>query len=379
MIRIRKKENGSGLVMVLGITMVLSILSIVICTAVIGSSKGNQGLKEKNDLFYSAESGLIYGRVHLIKNSDAVLNDIPNVGNSKTINVDDASTGSVKNVSITYKRKDEKSVEVKSTAIDNKNNKKEITMTMEKNNDVNNAISSRDIYSNGLVSTEDININLNGSVTLNNTTFLVGDKYTQNVTGSATSPKLIRNKYSVPEFSSKFKFVPSVDISSNVNSAGDVITILKNKGVELKADGSTNVPDGIGYFQYKDKSNLFDIILVNTGTVNWDLGRKPLNARKYIIITNGDIKCKSEINTNIMFTNWGTIFGKSIGIEGTGSVNINSYAYSGDLYGLTVDGMNEIDKIISHYIMNWNKDGSGNGNSEGSENSGWEVKGEIIY
>ncbi|MGL4873735.1 MAG: hypothetical protein ACRC30_03675 [Clostridium sp.] len=62
-----KKRNGSSMITVLGVTLVLVFLSGIILSLTMGTMKANTNQKEVEDVQFAAESGLEIGRSHLEK------------------------------------------------------------------------------------------------------------------------------------------------------------------------------------------------------------------------------------------------------------------------------------------------------------------------
>ncbi|MGL5085491.1 MAG: pilus assembly PilX N-terminal domain-containing protein, partial [Clostridium sp.] len=55
------KKEGSALLTLLMISMVLSIMGGVTTSAILSTTKGNASSREKDDLFYAVESGIELG------------------------------------------------------------------------------------------------------------------------------------------------------------------------------------------------------------------------------------------------------------------------------------------------------------------------------
>lgn len=408
----KNKENGSALLTVLIISMALSIIGAVTTSAIVNTTKGNAIGRNKEDLFYSAESGIELG-IALVKTDVRYLDSKYNVLikgqiDEKSDRLISQGINSVHSVDISIDSEVNTKAKIKSIAYGydengdkDINNKRVVEKTISRKNNKN--LLAEDLLKNSIVAEDKININ---AATINMETTQIasgGGPPTLNKLGDMKDPIILDEKYSTPIFKSSgnvrlkgggdTRNLPNIRKQSVVKMdrfAGNISnnSLFVNATI-LKDDGTTIAENGIGKI-YSLEDDLgewatYNVIVVNADKLIIEPPTFGLNENKTIIICSGDIEVRlggtladgTEITQGANITD-STLFGRNVTMIGGASVTVARSPRMGDVNDqLSEKQLKKINEVLSMYIDNW---GTNEDVSDVSESDDWEViDSESIY
>ncbi|MGL5085492.1 MAG: pilus assembly PilX N-terminal domain-containing protein, partial [Clostridium sp.] len=374
------KKEGSSLVMLLMISMLISILSAVSISTMLSTSKGNVVVKNNQDLFYSAESGVELG-IALIKSDITYLDSKNNTAikgkiDEKSKTLISSPTNSVFSVDIEIDSVVNTKAKIKSIAYGydengNKdlNNKRVVEKTISRK-------PSKDLWAkallgNSIIASDKININ---AATINMETTQIASglgKPILDKIGDIKEATIVDDKYNSPIFkgSGNARSLPNIRKQSVVKFdrfGGNISTnTLFNNAVALNDDGTTIANNGIGKIVSKENSlgemGTYNVILVNADKLIIEPQAFGLNEDKTIIICSGDIEVRLSrtMHNSIEITKAAnitssTLFGKNVTMTGGAAVTISRSPLIGQpSEQLSENQLQKIDKVLANYIENW--------------------------
>lgn len=377
----KNRKRGSSLLVILVISMALSIIGAVATSSILNTTKANSIGRNKEDLFYSAESGIELG-IALVKQDIAYLESKYNVYlknqiAEKSHSLISDGSDSVHSVDISIESEINTKAKIKSVAYGydenggkDLNKKRVIEKTISRKPPSKNLL-SEDLLANSIVAEDKININ---AATINMQTTQItagGGRPVLNKLGDMKEPSILEDKYSVPIFkgNDKTRSLPNIRkqsvvkidrLASNISSNN-----LFEKATILADDGSTIAENGIGKIYSLEEGmgnwGTYNVILVNADKLIIEPPTHGLNEEKTIIICSGDIEVKlggtlaytTEITQAANITG-STLFGKSITMTGGASVTIDRAPLIGQpSEQISEKQLNKINAVLSNYIENW--------------------------
>ncbi|MGL5354361.1 MAG: hypothetical protein ACRDA5_13755, partial [Clostridium sp.] len=366
----KNKESGSVLLAVLIISMTLSIIGAVTTSAILSTTRGNAMGRNKEDLFYSAESGIELG-IALVRNDVRYLESKHNVFIKKQI--DEKSDrliadgiNSVHSVDISMESVVNSKAKIKSIAYGydengrrDLNNKRSIEKTFSRLSGGGNGPLAKGLLENSIVAEERININALGTINMGTTQVTSGLELATIIGSPDTSilPTKKKDMFQSSIFKDSIINQRIIEVNSVVSETIGIS--LDSEANVLSEDGTSVASNGIGKLVITNASightiNDYNVYLVNADKLIIDasiLG-SALNENKAIVICSGDIEIKLGTATGSFAKT--TFFGKNVSINTPGGLSIDS----SPSINRTTDHLNEqqlnvLNEVISKYVENW--------------------------
>lgn len=339
----KRKRDGSSILLVLAITLILSAIGGVAVTSIISTTKSNHNTKVNEDLLYAAESGLesAYSKV---KSKEVILSN----GNSYPIyNINSLFLNEGIEVEVDIKRQSDV-YRVKSTS---KKDGKEKTVNGSLNVTKGFVPSDNRIFR-YILCAERVNIECSGPLDPKVTLWNVKDKAGSNIThnnGIHIEPSIDNSDFIIPNFN--FERTNSFIVKSMVDL--DIKSGQANSGIR-KLVYSKEVSSNLK----KD----FNIYLVNLNSPNdyieFQVGN--LYVENTIIITNGILKINNESRDMtaappLVLTN-STILARELNLKVSSFHSTFRLIQNDDMQfdSINYDDVDKINDLITGVTGNWN-------------------------
>lgn len=400
----RKKKNGSTLVSILAITIVLLSLAGIILSSTIKTTQLNGGYKDEKDLEYAAESGIEIARSYFTTSNgqDGKIDTKNNLNDKKLVK--ELEKGIVKEVNVTSIEdpNDSNKIIVTSEAIhEDTFSKKVVKCKLKRGNK-----GIGNIFDYGAVAGQgEINIGVNGSSSANSDMAASGNINVSNSTGKQETISMNKLDFINSEFipnmyiihirntdkdyiwqdSPKYAFYKennngdyeNIEITDLEMNIGDNFVRLKTNGENNK---NINLDD---LSKLENKMNAvirlringaspygITILFTNTNKLELKLNDDTLKLTSYIWLNKGSLNMNES---GVLELTRSTLYSSDINISEKGSFKIDGE--SGDPenkdyntgHCIPRDKFNRLNEIIGKIIKGWNNNTGSSGQLGGFE------------
>lgn len=388
----KQKRKGSAILMVLMVSTILIILSAVVSSSLVSTTRGNSIQKRKSDYVYAAEGGIEQGVEKYNRSGSFTTFTVPFLS---TI-ADDPVNG-IKDVTVEF-LSDARGNFILSTV---KGNTDQVLARIKAPVGGNRTISN--VLENTIYSSSGVEITPNGplmmggsNVTYDNSDSIIirpnGDLNppTENGISNPTRPEF--NSSTVITSTTEVKAKSLEDLWNSTDaktidvSSMTAPTILLDKGIgKFEIDRFIlPIPDPPDLYHGIHLGQGYKVILVDAPKLLIDLEADAVN-HQYIVICSGSIEftsTASAINPIVrpqFFMNAGTLYGNGVYFRNTVNMTITGSPMNTLVTGcnpLRADQMYYLDTILSKYMTNW---GSASAPGAGAASGGGVIYEDIEY
>ncbi|MGL4849473.1 MAG: hypothetical protein ACRC28_11215 [Clostridium sp.] len=385
-----KKRNGSSMITILGVTLVLVLLSGIILSLTMGTMKSNTNQKVIEDLRYAAESGLEVGRSRMSEKPiisgtpGSEIVTFPSIDTRTApddVLVQSLKKGMIGNVEVVSTTTDaDKFITITSIAThkDDPSKKAEVKCRYIKNK---NGVGT--VFDYGLVAGQnDIDIKINDELKMGSSPISKpdGDKVLVNnseydngkvTNNSFESLKIVNNMKKskkvimkgVPaatEYSSFGYYTDSVEEKNKINKMEIKVDISKPSIAEIDGVGNLQIeeirgkekPEVVRILFHEGGNIVIDILLVNSEKLDIELDTGNSHLYKKAILCSGEVEIRSS--TGGLSMDSSTIFGDKVSINMTGAINI-TFASGDESFGMNSEKEKIINGALKLLIENWDE------------------------
>lgn len=362
--RKKGKKRGNTILLVLAISMILVLIGGVTVTSILNTTRLNHSSKIIDDLVYASESGLELA-IGEVRGGNLVFNESKKINGTRFDTI--LKTDVVDRVDVSSTKISDNEYELESIAYSKRNNSiyKKAKTKIQRNN-ISNAINpDGDIMKNGLgagtgniaiLGSDKADLDLsNTNINSPNKPDFAGDEDESKYPKPGNTGDQEYNKIEIDD--SKIAHKDRIE----VNSIADLKNLAKDITGDIKSES------GVGIIS-SPSNPVYKVIIVNTKELVIK-NKSPETLYKEAILTNGDI----VLDGVALHAIDSTIYGNKLKMANGGSLSINgSFQYTNTFpagQGISEADMKELDGIISNYITNWDKPGTGDGSGSGNGNA----------
>lgn len=362
--RKKGKKRGNTILLVLAISMILVLIGGVTVTSILNTTRLNHSSKIIDDLVYASESGLELA-IGEVRGGNLVFNESKKINGTRFDTI--LKTDVVDRVDVSSTKISDNEYELESIAYSKRNNSiyKKAKTKIQRNN-ISNAINpDGDIMKNGLgagtgniaiLGSDKADLDLsNTNINSPNKPDFAGDEDESKYPKPGNTGDQEYNKIEIDD--SKIAHKDRIE----VNSIADLKNLAKDITGDIKSES------GVGIIS-SPSNPVYKVIIVNTKELVIK-NKSPETLYKEAILTNGDI----VLDGVALHAIDSTIYGNKLKMANGGSLNVNgSFQYTNTFpagQGISEADMKELDGIISNYITNWDKPGTGDGSGSGNGNA----------
>ncbi|MEG0366308.1 MAG: hypothetical protein RR585_05705 [Coprobacillus sp.] len=365
----KQKRKGSAILMVLMVSTILIILSAVVSSSLVSTTRGNSIQKRKSDYMYAAEGGIEQGVEKYNRSGAFAEFDVPFL---ETI-TEDPENG-IEKVTVKYVVDPVNTSMARIISTVTRRTKKlaEIVLPI---NMTGSAGRSGNILENTIYVNDSINISSTGGschFADSQVTYEDGSSSSISFDGSLVGPTEKSEVNTIkPEFNHN---ISGGGVEIIVNSIDELWTMGELMSMSATADPLNTVGkinNGIGKFELNNLGAVissghvgsgYKLILVDSPKLTINLDRGKDRDMQYIVICTGEISIKSTVTLPYPYELIGsTLFGEKATIEGLAVVKFVGSPIKGNtpFHPLRTEQLDKLDELLNKYMKNWSSGGSG--------------------